>query len=286
MTLTRGGARRERTTVTDGEGAFRFDAVSPGKFELTVAAHGMAGGSAGGTLLPGEVYQAPPITLAVATAQESIQVSIPRQEVAEEQVKAEERQRVIGIVPNYFVTYSRDPAPLDSKQKFNLGWHVILDPTNFLFSGVAAGIEQADNTFPGYRQGAQGFGKRYGAALANASLSTLLRGAVFPSLLRQDPRYYYKGTGTVGSRATYALATAVICKGDNGRWQPNYSSFLGNLSSGALSNLYYPASSRNGPALTFENGLLSIVGVGAGHLLQEFLFRRFTHNAPHAGTGP
>jgi hypothetical protein len=281
VTLSRGSGvgGAKRTTVTDGAGGFRFEDVAPGRFRLTIVARGLAEGETAGTLLPGQTYEAATIVLAVATADVSVEVNLPRQEVAEEQVKDEEQQRVIGIIPNYFVTYSRDPAPLSAKQKFNLAGHVIFDPTNFLFSGVAAGIEQANGTFPGYGPGWPGFGKRYGAALADATTSTLLRGAVFPALFRQDPRYYYKGTGSVRSRALYALETALICKGDDGRWQPNYSSFLGALGSGAISNAYYPASSRDGAALTFENGLLGIAGVGVGHLAQEFLFKRFTHHA-------
>jgi hypothetical protein len=107
----------------------------------------------------------------------------------------------------------------------------------------------------------------------------MIGGAILPSLLKQDPRYFYKGTGSTGSRILYALANAVVCKGDNGHWQPDYSGLLGSLAAGGISNLYYPSSNRSGVGLTFENTLIGIGGSGIGNLFQEFLIRRLT---PHA----
>ena len=86
--------------------------------------------------------------------------------------------------------------------------------------------------------------------------------AILPSILKQDPRYFYKGSGTTRSRILYALANAVVCKGDNGHWQPDYSGILGSLAAGGISNLYYPASNRNGVQLTFENTLDRYWGLG------------------------
>ena len=97
----------------------------------------------------------------------------------------------------------------------------------WLVVGAFAGVEQAGNTFAGYGQGAQGYGKRFGANYADGLSDTMIGGAILPSLFKQDPRYFYKGTGTIRSRAMYAIANAVICKGDNGRWQPNYSAHSG-----------------------------------------------------------
>jgi hypothetical protein len=284
VVLLQESTHQARSTQTDSAGEFHFEGVAPGDFRLTITSQGLAPASVSGTLKPAEISAMPTIRLRVATANTEVNVSsLTQTEVATEQVHAEEEQRVLGVIPNYFVSYANHPAPLRAKQKFGLGWHVILDPTNFLFAGAAAGIEQASNTFPGYGGGPQGYGKRYGAALVDSTSSTLLRGSVYPSLFHQDPRYFYKGSGTVWQRARYALATAVICKGDNGRWQPNYSGILGDLSAGALSNLYYPASSRNGAALTFENGLLSTAGIGVGHLMQEFLFKHVSTHVPKSG---
>ncbi len=210
----------------------------------------------------------------------NVEVTVTPEQVAEDQVKVEETQRLFGVIPNYYVTYVPNAAPLTTKLKFQLAWKNTVDPVTFAIVGGIAGIEQADNAFSGYGQGAQGYAKRYGAAYADLVSGTFIGGAILPSLLKQDPRYFYKGTGSRRSRLLYAIANAVICKGDNGHWQPNYSSIIGGLAAGGISNLYYPASNRNGAALTFENGLIA-TGAGAlGNIIEEFFLRKIT---PHAG---
>src|SRR5208282_3380353 len=174
-------------------------------------------------------------------------------EIAQEQLNLEEKQRVLGVIPNYYVSYDPDAVPLITRQKYQVAWKMSIDPVTWFIAGAFAGVEQAGDTFPGYGQGAQGYGKRFGAAYANLFTTTMFGGAIFPSLFKQDPRYFYKGTGTIRSRAMYAIANAVICRGDNGRWQPSYSGILGGLAAGGISNLYYPAGNRSGVELTFEN---------------------------------
>jgi hypothetical protein len=200
--------------------------------------------------------------------------------VAEDQIKVQEKQRVLGVVPNFYVSYDQHAVPLTSKQKFELAWKTTVDPVSVGVTGVIAGIQQAQNNFSGYGQGAQGYAKRLGAAYGDFVASTYIGGAILPSLLKQDPRYFYKGSGSKRSRILYALATSVICKGDNGRWQPNYSGILGSLAAGGISNLYYPAKNRDGVELTFENALIGIGESAAVNLLQEFVIRRLTPNAP------
>jgi hypothetical protein len=111
----------------------------------------------------------------------------------------------------------------------------------------------------------------------------MIGGAVLPSLLKQDPRYFYKGDGSTRSRIFYAAAMTVVCKGDNGRWQPNYSNMTASLASGAISNLYYPSADRNGAALTFENFGIGLVEDAAENLFQEFLVRKLTPKLPNFG---
>jgi hypothetical protein len=111
-------------------------------------------------------------------------------------------------------------------------------------------------------------------------VGTLLTDAVLPSLLHQDPRYFYKGTGSIRSRALYAIANVVICKGDNGHWQPNYSNVLGNLAAAGISNLYYPASNRNGAGLTIQNSLIGTAAGAIGSLFQEFLVKKISRGVP------
>jgi hypothetical protein len=266
--------------MSDGDGRYSFAGIAPGPFQLTAASTGFATATMFGTLHSGESYSVPPIALVVSSALTEVRVAMSRTELAEAEIKDEEKHRVLGVVPNFYVTYDPAALPLNRKQKFELAWKATVDPVNFGLTGAVAGIEQATDTFNGYGQGAQGYGKRYGAAYGDFVTSTIIGSALLPSLLKQDPRYFYKGTGTKRSRIFYAIANSVICKGDNGKWQPNYSSILGGLASGGISNLYYPASDRNDAALTFENALIGIGTSAAANLLQEFVIRRLTPHAP------
>jgi Carboxypeptidase regulatory-like domain len=267
--------------LSGDNGQFSFAHVAPGPFQLTITSAGFEAQPAAGVLRSGETYIVPPIVLAVATALTEVRVGLSPFEVAQEQVQDEEKQRVLGFIPNFYVSYAPHPVPLTSKQKFALAWKTTVDPVSFGLIGVIAGIQQAQNAFSGYGQGAEGYGKRYGASYANFVSGTFIGSAILPSLLKQDPRYFYKGSGSKRSRILYALANSVICKGDNGNWQPNYSSILGNLAAGAISNLYYPAKDRDGVGLTFEGGAIGIGATAGANLIQEFFIRKLTRNLPH-----
>jgi hypothetical protein len=283
VTLTHPGQTGEQTKESDGTGHFVFAPVAAGPFDLTITGVGFATQQRQGVLHPGEVLAMEPISLPIAAATTEVRVSVTNYELAEEQVKVEETQRVLGVIPNFYVSYRQDALPLRPKQKFELAWKTSVDPVTFASSGAFAGVQQAQNEFSGYGQGAHGYAKRYGAAYGDALIGTMIGGAILPSLLRQDPRYFYKGTGSTRSRILYALANAVICKGDNGHWQADYSGILGALAAGGISNLYYPAGSRNGAGLTFENTLIGLGGSAVGNLFQEFLVRKLT---PHAQGKP
>lgn len=238
-----------------------------------------------GVLQPGETQVVPQITLDVAMANTDVEVGLTRAEVAEEEIKVEEKQRVLGVLPNFYVSYTPDAAPLTSKQKFEIAWKTLIDPATLIFVGGAAGIEQAQNHFDEYGQGAQGYGKRFGAGYADTVTSTIIGSALLPSLLKQDPRYFYKGTGSTRSRFLYAVANSFICKGDNGRWQVSYSNILGSLAAGGISNLYYPSQDRNGAGLTFENAGIGIGATAAANLFQEFIVRKLTPKTNHQNSG-
>ena len=265
--------------LTGDNGQFSFANIAPGAFQLSITSPGFAPQTSSGNLAPGEVHLVPQIALAVASNVTDVQVALSRTEVAEAQIKDEERQRVFGIIPNFYVTYDPHPVALTPKQKFELAWKTTVDPVTFGIVGAIAGVQQAQNAFSGYGQGAQGYGKRYGAAYADLAAGTFIGSAIFPALLKQDPRYFYKGTGSKRSRILYAIANSVICKGDNGRWQPNYSNILGNIAAGGISNLYYPSQNR-GAALTFENAAIGVGATGAANLVEEFLMRKLTPNIP------
>jgi hypothetical protein len=266
--------------MSDDDGQFSFANVAPGLFQLTITSVGFTTQASAGVLQPGESYSVPQIAMALATAVTEVRVVPTRTEVAEDQIKAQEKQRVLGVVPNFYVSYYHNAVPLNPRQKFELAWKTTVDPVSFGVTGAIAGIQQAQNDFSGYGQGAQGYGKRFGASYANFVASTYIGGAILPSLLKQDPRYFYKGSGSKRSRMLYAIANSVICKGDNGHWQPNYSNIVGSLAAGGISNLYYPAENRDGAEITFENGLIGIGESAAVNLLQEFVIRKLTRNVP------
>jgi hypothetical protein len=275
--LTRPDQSPNQQTLAGDDGQFSFANVPPGPFQITVTAEGFATMVSSGELHPGEYCVVPQIELAVATAITEVRVTpLSPMELAEEQIKEEEKQRVFGVIPNFYVTYVPDAVPLTSKQKFRLAWRSTVDPVTFALTGAVAGVQQAQNDFNGYGQGAAGYGRRYGAAYGNVVAGTFIGGAILPSLLKQDPRYFYKGTGTVRERLRYAIVNAVICKGDNGRWQPNYSGIVGSLAAGGISNLYYPPQNRDGAELTFENMLIGIGESAAVNVIQEFVVPRFT----------
>jgi hypothetical protein len=196
------------------------------------------------------------------------------EEIATEQVKIEEKQRIFGIIPNFYVVYDRDAVPLTTKLKFRLALKTSIDPVTIMGVALVAGIKQAGDT-PNYVQGAKGYGERFGAIAGDGVSDIMIGGAILPSLLHQDPRYFYLGTGTTKSRLLHALSNAFACKGDNGRLQPNYSSIGGDLASAALANAYYPASNR-GVGLFLGNFLTGTGERMLGGVVQEFILGRFT----------
>jgi Carboxypeptidase regulatory-like domain len=280
VVLTGGDQSPAREVVSGDDGQFSFSGIAPGPFKVTVTSAGFAAQTYSAVLTPGQFYIVPQIALALATEVTEVHVGLPPTELAEVQIKEEEKQRILGVFPNFYISYVHDAVPLSPKQKFELAWKTTIDPVTFAIVGATAGVEQAQNQFSDYGQGAQGYGKRYGAAYADMITGTFLGGALLPALWKQDPRYFYKGTGSTRSRVLYALANAVICKGDNGHWQFNYSGLVGGLASGGISNLYYPAKDR-GAGLVFENEGIGIGGSALTNIIQEFIIPKLTPNLPN-----
>jgi Carboxypeptidase regulatory-like domain len=277
--LTSEDPSSSREVLSGDDGQFSLSNIPSGPFQLTIMSEGFETQTTSGVLRPGETCAVPQIVLAVATATSEVRVVPSQVEVAEDQIKVEEKQRVLGVIPNFYVSYVHNAVPLTPRQKFELAWKSSVDPVNLAVTGAIAGIQQAQNDFSGYGQGAQGYAQRLGASYGNFVVGTYIGGAILPSLLKQDPRYFYKGTGSRRSRVLYAIANSVICKGDNGHWQANYSGIIGSLAAGGISNLYYPAKDREGAELTFENALIGIGASAAVNLLQEFVMRRLTPSA-------
>ena len=272
--LTRPGQSAGLVTVSDDGGNFYFLNVLAGDFMLTISAPDFAKQDVPGTLKAAEYHVIPRIVLALATVTTVVQVE-PQEVVAERQIKAQEKQRVLGIIPNFYVSYVPSAAPLTARQKFELAWKSSTDITTIGGIGAQAGLEQAKNWYPSYGQGAQGYGKRFGAAYADATAGTFIGNGIFATLFKQDPRYFYKGSGSFRSRLVYALTRSLIAKGDNGRWQPNYSNVLGNLSAGALANAYYPQRNR-GWGFAFQAGGIRIAETAVANIFEELISKKLT----------
>jgi len=275
-----GPAGEPLAAVTKDDGSFAFPNVTPGiVYQIIVTAEGFEEWSEPITVEPGQVKTLADIKLRILTVQRAVTVTYSSKEVAAQQLKAEEQQRVLGFIPNIFVTYEPHPEPLTAKMKFHLAYKGLTHPTFFAFEAAWAGVQQATD-MTDYRQGARGYGERFGANLASGTSEALFANAILPALLHQDPRYFYRGSGTKGSRAWHAILAPFVCQGDNGKSQPNYSQVGGSLISAALSNTYYPDSQR-GPGLVFTNfGTSMGLHVALG-LAQEFILGKFTSKHKH-----
>ena len=272
--------KNPRTAMSNDNGFFEFNAVEPGTgYHVTVSAEGFANWSSPEIVLnPGQYAILTGCKLRIAEARSIITVTpATSEEIATEQVKVEEHQRILGIVPNFYVVYNHDAAPLTTKLKFKLATKVLFDPITILGTAAFAGINQAGDVL-NYGQGARGYAERFGASYASGSTDILIGGAVLPALLHQDPRYFYQGTGTKKSRAFHAISSTFICRGDNGRLQPNYSTIGGDLAAASLGTAYYPPSDR-GAGTVFETALINSGERALANLAQEFVLRRLTPSA-------
>lgn len=284
VVLTAPGKLKERTTTASNDGSFTFAGLPQGDFRLIVTAAGLDPyTSAEFPVRAGAIVQAPKIALKISTSS-SVNVYANSEQVAQAQIQGQEQQRVFGVFQNFYTSYIWKAEPMTTRQKYKLAFRTQADPTTFLVVAGVAGAEQYNGTYPGYGPGIEGYGKRYGAALADATTGRFIGSAILPSLLHQDPRYFYQGSGGIRSRAWHALASAFVCRGDNGRQQPNYSHLLGNLAAGGIANAYHPASSR-GVGLTFQTLGVTTAGNMVGNLFREFLLRDLEPSVPKFAHG-
>jgi len=283
--LVREGESSGIEVLSDENGQFFFPNVTPGPFHLSIGSEGLAAQEFSGDMHPGEAYVTPLIRLIIATQVTEVRVALSTEQIADAQVKDQEKQRVFGFIPNFYVSYVPDAAPLSPRHKFSLAWKSATDPVTFAAVGVVAGFDQAGDRWGAYGQGARGYAKRFGASYGDVFAGTFIGSAILPTVLKQDPRYYYKGRGSKRSRVLYALANSVICKGDNGHWQPNYSSIAGNLAAGGISNLYYPSNDRNGIGTVVGTALIRLGETAVANIFQEFISPKVTRNIPSGAAG-
>lgn len=217
------------------------------------------------------------------------QTTQSQSDLAEKQLKQQERQRILGVVPNFNTTDIQNAAPLSPKQKFQLAFRSAVDPFEFFAAGALAGYGQAMNDQAGYGQGAQGYAKRFGASYADSADGVLWGNAIFPILFHEDARYFRKGSSySFWNRFGYAIWTTAWCKRDNGTWGPNYANVLGNVVAGGISNLYYPSQDR-GVGQTFESAATVTAEGALGSLGVEFwpdVSRKLFHKRSHIPPQP
>ncbi len=278
VVLAGAGLKDPRTAVSTDNGFFAFGDLDAGTYNITIRAEGFAVWTSPAIdVAPGQYVILPSSELTIAEALTTVSVAYSPIEVATEEVRIEEQQRVFGIIPNFYVVYDHEATPLTTKLKYRLALRTSFDPATIVGAGALAAMNQAGNT-PNYRQGWVGYAERYGAAAGDGLSDIMIGGAILPSLLHQDPRYFYQGAGSDKSRALHALSAPFVCRGDNGKREPNYSSLGGDLASASLSNAYYPPSNR-GAGLVFENVALTTGERMVSALVQEFVLGKFTVKA-------
>jgi hypothetical protein len=286
VTLKRDDSSPGQEATSGEQGQFLFSDVAPGSFHVIVEGQGFETQSISGTLRPGDTFFVPQVSLVLATVVTEVKV-LPPQEVAEQQIHEEEKQRVLGVIPNFYVSYlpPSEAVALTPKQKLELAWKSSVDPVTFAGILFIAAFQQAGDSYPEWGQGWGAYGERYGAFYANVVTGTFLGDGIMPSLLKQDPRYFYQGTGSKKSRLLHALGAPFVCLGDNGHQQVNYSYLIGSFGAGGISTLYYPLKNHSVAGLTLENGFVRIAENSISSVAQEFVIRKLTPRR-HRGVDP
>lgn len=167
----------------------------------------------------------------------------------ESQQKAQEpgtsNDRLFYTLPNFLTVQQTSEPPLSAAEKFKVVARGSFDYVEYFWYASLAGVSQAENSEPGFGQGAAGYGKRYGADIADGTIENFMTGAVLPSILRQDPRFYESGEGSFWHRTGYAMSRIVVTRGDSGRPEFNFSEILGSaLSAGISTYSYHPRADR------------------------------------------
>jgi hypothetical protein len=266
------GKAGQQSTTSSTDGSFTFTGLSASQYRLTITAQGLDFyTSPEFNVRSGATVTLPTIALKIS-ASTTVNVVASDKQVALAEIHQQETQRVFGVFQNYYTSYIWNAAPMPVGQKYKLAFRAIIDPPQFLIVAGTAGAEQYEGTYPGYGPGIEGYGKRFGAALADETTARMIGSAILPSILHQDPRYFYQGSGSIASRTFHAASFTFVARGDNGKSQPNYSHLLGSLASAGLANLYHPASSRS-VGVTFQTFGIDVAGNIAGNIFREFLLR-------------
>jgi len=194
--------------------------------------------------------------------------------------------RMFFVMPNFLTVENESQvAPISWKEKFVITSKGAFDPYEFAVVGILSGIRQAENAYPGFGQGFEGYGKRYGTAFADQVDGNIMVGAVFPAILKTDPRYFQLGKGKFVYRFAYAFSRIFITRRDSGTRLFNFPEFAGNATAIAISNLYYPPADRGFSSSANNWGVQ--MGIDAlGNELKEFwpdIHRRISRRKKTSG---
>ena len=153
--------------------------------------------------------------------------------------------RLFFTLPNFLTLENAGRVPpLTTKQKFAVVARSSFDYMQYPWYGFLSGISQWEDSEPGFGQGAQGYGKRFATAFADGTIENFTTSAVFPALLRQDPRFFQSGKGGFARRTGYAVSRIFLTRGDSGQTQFNFSEILGSAASAAISTYSYHPKGR------------------------------------------
>ena len=217
-------------------------------FVATGAAQSLPAGNNAPQPQPGPTAKQPEPGPPAPSGVQSVAADKSREDPAkknQEQTTGVSNDRLFWTLPNFLTVNSTHVPPLTTGQKFKVVARGTFDPVEYPYIAFLAGISQAEDSEPGYGQGAAGYGKRYGAAFTDNAIENFMTGAILPSLLKQDPRFYQSGRGGFGRRLGYAMSRILVTRSDSGHTQFNVSEVGGSAISAAISTYsYHPSGDR------------------------------------------
>ena len=224
------------------------------------------------------------------TPQQASPPDAPQPKKPDDSKSGTSKDRIFWALPNFLTLEDADKVPpLTTGQKFKVVAQGVFDPSEFLLVGVVAGLGQASDSNPSYGQGFQGYAKRYGTAYGDTAIENFMVGAIFPSIFRQDPRYFQSGHGGFWHRTGHAVSRVFVTRTDAGGQQFNYSELGGALTAAAISNYtYHPHSDRGFGNVAKTAGTQIGFDVGT-YMLKEFwpdIRKHYHHDAGAAGQTP
>lgn len=271
--------------TSDSAGHFDLRELSAGVWTISVSSPGFISFVSPHIVLGrGQRFVVQGIVLNIAEQHADVTVTMTLEQVADQEIHDEEKQRVVGFFPNYNTSYVWNAAPMNARQKFGLSLKSTLDPVSFITAGIIAGGRQIQGTYPEYGSGPSGFAYRYGDAWGTGFIGHTIAYAVLPSIFHQDPRYFYMGTGTKKARAIHAMLSSVLCRGNNGKTQFNISHIGGDFAAGYISRSYHPGS-NDSLGLAVDNMFIGIGGTAGVNLFREFALKRLSTGTPKFGKG-